>query len=85
MKKYIIVLFLLLLTPLFVRGYHVFIWNYDTLDVFYDTQIGDSVDCAYWIEQTLGQNEHTYVTGIYLPADLSPYDVVFVTLGFFRC
>jgi hypothetical protein len=85
MKKYIVALCLLLFTPFFASGFHVFVWNFDTLDVFYDSQVGASIDCSYWIEQTLGQNGHTYVTGTYLPADLSPYDVVIVTLGFFRC
>ena len=85
MKKYIIVPYLLLLFPFFASAYHVCIWNFDTLDVFYDTQVGASIDCAYWIEQTLAANEHTYETSTTLPVNLSPYDVVIVTLGFFRC
>lgn len=85
MRKYTIVLCLLMLTPFLASAFHVCVWNFDTLDVFYDAQIGDSVDCAYWIEQTLGANEHTYETFTTLPGNLSPYDVVIVTLGFFRC
>jgi hypothetical protein len=85
MKKHAFLLSFVLLIPVFCSGYHVFVWNYDTLDVFYDAQVGDTIDCAYWIEQTLNQNGHTYVTATALPADLSLYDVVFVTLGFFRC
>lgn len=85
MKRYSIVLYLILLIPFLANGYHVFVWNFDTLDVFYDSQAGDTIDCAYWLEQTLTANGHTYVTGTSLPGNLGPYDVVFVTLGFFRC
>ncbi len=85
MKRYAVGLCLLLFIPFLANGYHAFVWNFDTLDVFYDAQVGDSIDCAYWLEQTLGQNGDTYVTEAYLPADLSPYDVVIVTLGLFRC
>jgi hypothetical protein len=85
MKKYTIIMCLLLMTPFFASGAHVFVWNFDVLDIFYDAQVGASIDCSYWIEQTLAANGHTYVTGTTLPMDLSPYDVVIVTLGFFRC
>lgn len=78
-------LILLLLVPFTVHAAHAFIWLFDQGDKFVDPQIGDTIDCAYWIEQTLTANGHTYVTETYLPFDLNPYDVVFVTLGFFRC
>jgi hypothetical protein len=71
--------------PLFVNAANVLIWEFDPLDVFYDNQISRSVDCPYWLEQTLGAGGHTYTTTNSLPADLSAYQVVFVTLGWFRC
>ena len=85
MKKYPVILCLLLLVPFLASGFHAFVWNFDTLDIFYDAQLGESIDCSYWIEQTLTANGHTYVTDTTLPGNLSPYDVVIVTLGFFRC
>jgi len=75
----------ILLIPLMSFAANAFIWLYDPGDRFDDPETGTTIDCAYWIEQALAANGHDYTTGDYLPADLSPYDVVFVTLGFFRC
>ena len=76
----------LLMIPVIAQAAHALIWLYDDGDKFIDPQLaGDTIDCAFWIEQTLLDNGHTYHTETYLPYDLSSYDVVFVTLGFFRC
>ncbi|MCD4776551.1 MAG: hypothetical protein K8S15_10955 [Candidatus Aegiribacteria sp.] len=64
---------------------HAFIWNYDDDDVFYCSEYGGSIDCSYWIEQTLTCNGHTFTTNTALPSDLSSYDVVFVLTGWYRC
>jgi hypothetical protein len=86
MRKSLIVVTLLFAIPLMVQAAHALIWLFDDHDMFIDPQVGgDTIDCAYWIEQTLVDNGHTYDIETYLPFDLSPYDVVFVTLGFFRC
>jgi len=66
-------------------GEHAFIWNYDDEDVFYCDEAGEIVDCAYWIEETLSYNGHTYETDTLLPADLSTYDAVFISTGWYRC
>jgi len=71
--------------PVLAVAANVFIWNYDPLDRFYDNTIGDSVDCSYWVEQTLDANGHTYTKGTLLPSDLSAYDAVFALLGWYRC
>ena len=71
--------------PIIAMAANVFIWNFDPLDRFYDGEVGDSVDCAYWLENTLTQNGHSFYTDVNLPLDLSSYDVVFVTLGWYRC
>ena len=68
-----------------LQAEHVFIWNYDDDDVFYCDEYSGTIDCSYWIEQTLIFNGHTFVTDTSLPSDLSAYDVVFVTTGWFRC
>lgn len=83
MKKYLVLA--LLLIPFIAHAAHVYVWNYDPLDRFYEPAVGDSVDCTYWVEQTLAGDGHTYVTGTTLPANLNPYDAVFVLLGWFRC
>lgn len=75
----------LLLVPITAVAANVLIWNFDPLDRFYDAEVGDSVNCAYWLEQTLAANGHTYNTDVDLPLNLSGYDAVFVTLGWYRC
>ncbi|HIE05864.1 MAG TPA: hypothetical protein EYP58_03580 [bacterium (Candidatus Stahlbacteria)] len=78
---------MIFLIPLIASGAHILIWNYDPLDRFYDAEIGDSVDCSYWLKQTVIANGHTYEVrnGKTLPANLDPYDVILGTLGFYRC
>jgi hypothetical protein len=68
-----------------INAAQIFIWNYDPLDTYYDAQLGSTIDCAYWLEQTLSGNGHTVQTGEALPADISSYDVIYVTLGWYRC
>ncbi len=80
-----IVVLVIMFIPFLASAANVFIWNYDPLDRFYETATADSVDCAYWIEQTLDNCGHTYVTDTLLPADLSGYDMVYALLGWFRC
>ncbi len=85
MPKIIIGLIATLLIPASLHSAHVLIWEYDTLDIFYDPVVGDSVDCPHWLEKALIDNGHTFETYSYLPEDLTSYDVVLVTLGWFRC
>jgi hypothetical protein len=85
MKNYAFILALIILIPTISYSAHVLIWEYDTLDIFYDPVIPESVDCPHWIAKALIDNGHTYETYPYLPSDLSSYDVVFVTLGWYRC
>lgn len=66
-------------------GVAILVWNYDPLDVFYDPEVGSNVDCSYWLEQALLANGHSCTIDNQLPANLGPYDIVFVTLGWFRC
>ncbi len=84
MRRTLLVL-ILIAGPFLANAAQVYIWNYDQLDQFYDSQIGTTVDCAHWLEQTLSGNGHTVQTTTTLPADLSSYDVIFITLGWYRC
>jgi len=81
MKK----IFLLFILPIFVFAANVLIWEKDSLDTFYDSQVGGTVDTPYWVQQTLTALGHTHATVNTLPSNLAPYDAVFVLLGWFRC
>ncbi len=75
----------MLVLPVIALAANVLIWEYDTLDVFYDSQVGLTINTPYWVEQTLTAAGHTYTTTQTLPGNLAPYDAVFVMLGWFRC
>lgn len=77
--------YLLLIFPILTFGANVFVWNFDPLDVFYDPEVGDTIDCSYWLEQSLSANGHSYDIGVTPPTNLNNYDAVFVTLGWYRC
>jgi hypothetical protein len=84
--KYTYLAAAVLLAPAAALALNVCVWNYDTLDRFYDPQVGDSVDCAYRVSQTLAAQGHTVdVSNALLPADLSGYDAVFCLMGWYRC
>lgn len=78
---------IILLIPIVASAAHVLVWNYDPLDKFYDSEVSGSVDCSYWVKQTLTANGHTYDVrnGKTLPSNLDPYDVVLGSTGWFRC
>jgi hypothetical protein len=75
----------LLIFPVIALAANVFVWNFDPLDRFYDNQVGDTVDCAYGLEQSLAANGHTFNASSNLAPNLDSYDAVFVTLGWYRC
>lgn len=85
MKRFFLAIFTLLMFPMIAHSANAFVWNFDPLDRFYEVEIGDSVDCAYWLERTLNETGNTVVVDTGLPQDLTSYDVVFVTLGWYRC
>jgi hypothetical protein len=64
---------------------NVCIFNYDQVDLVYDPVVGDSIDTGYWVEQTLLALGDTVDSGTSLPADLSPYDAVFMMMGMYTC
>ncbi len=45
------------------------------------------MDCAYWIKKSLDAGGYTYDyhKDILLPQDISQYDVIIGTLGFYFC
>ena len=65
---------------------NVCVWNYDTLDRWYDPGLGDSIDCAYRVVEGLTAMGHTVTQADgYLPSNLDPFDAVYCLMGWYRC
>jgi nitrogen fixation/metabolism regulation signal transduction histidine kinase len=80
------VLLLVALLPVVALAANVCVWDYDSLDRWFDPAAGESVDCAYNVRQALVAQGHAVtVAEQYLPTDLSGFDVVFGLMGWFRC
>lgn len=75
-----VILFLFFI-PSYVFSQQVLIWDNDNNSDFIDPEGTGYVGCEFKIQQALTANGITYTTVSTLPADLSGYDVVFVTLG----
>ena len=74
---------LLFVIPCFIFAQEVLIWDNDNNSDFLDPEGTAYVGCEFKIQQALTTNGITFTTVIVLPADLSIYDVVFVTLGIY--
>lgn len=64
---------------------NVCIYNYDQVDLIWDSALGDSIDTGYWVEQTLLALGDNVDSGTTLPTDLSSYDAVFMMMGMYTC
>jgi hypothetical protein len=83
-RKYSSICFVILfLLPCLVFSQQVLIWDNDNNSDFIDPEGSTYVGCEYKIQQALTANGITFTTVSALPADLSSYDVVFVTLGIY--
>jgi hypothetical protein len=72
--------------PAVALAANVCLWNYDSLDRWFDPAAGESVDCARNVRQALVAQGHAVtVARQNLPTDLSEYDVVFGLMGWYRC
>jgi hypothetical protein len=70
----------------FAGAANICVWNYDTLDRFFDPALAESVDCATNVASGLEALGHSVeVFDRYLPSDISGYDVVFCLMGWYRC
>jgi hypothetical protein len=75
-----------LAVPAALRAANICVWNYDTLDRFYDAGVGDSVNCAYHVVNALTDLGHTVtVSDSVLPGSLDGFDAVFCLMGWYRC
>jgi hypothetical protein len=59
----------------------IFVWDKDNGKTFANPEGGGNVGCEYWLKQALTDNGYTYTSATVLPADISPYDIIFVCLG----
>jgi hypothetical protein len=66
-----------------VPAQEIFIWDHDkgADNMFYDPEGAGYVGCEFGVQRALTRNGYTHETLLYLPMDLSQYDVVFVILG----
>lgn len=85
-EKILLALALCVVMPAALQAANVCVWNYDSLDRFYDPAVGESVDCSYHVEKALTDLGHTVtVSDRYLPVSLDGFDVVFCLMGWYRC
>ena len=84
--RLVLLLALCFAAPAALQAANVCVWNYDTLDRFYDAGVGDSVDCSYHVVAALNELGHTVtLANRDLPVSLDDYDVVFCLMGWYRC
>jgi hypothetical protein len=72
------------LVPALAGAKQLFIWQYDTLDRYYEPETGDSVASSYGLEQALLALGHKVGARSSLPRDLVGYDAMFISLGWSR-
>jgi hypothetical protein len=72
---------ILMLLPNTAQGLDVLIWDNDNYSTIDDPEGAGIVGCEYAIQQALTANGINYTTLPYMPIDLTPYDVLFITLG----
>ena len=83
-KLPVIISSLLLLATWGLQAYDVFLYNLDPTDKIWDPVLSDSLDCTYWIEQTLVALGDSVTVSDSMPSDLvESYDIVFITTGFY--
>lgn len=72
-------LVLCLATPVFSQT--ILVWDKDHNKKFQDPEGAGLVDATYGIQKALTANGYSFTTLTYLPADLGPYDIIFVIMG----
>jgi hypothetical protein len=59
----------------------IYVWDKDNGKNFPNPEGGGNIGCEYWLKQALLQNGCLHSSGTTLPADISPYDVIFICTG----
>jgi hypothetical protein len=75
----------LLLLPIVLSAAEVCIWQYDPLDRYYEPELGDSAVSSYGLQTALTGLGLNCIYVEALPTDLSSFDLVCVSLGWYRC
>jgi hypothetical protein len=87
MRRFYTLLLLCLFSVFIANSANTLLWHFDPLsiDLYIDPEVGDSIDCVYWIKKSLdaGGYEYDYHYGTVLPPDISSYDVIIGGLGLF--
>ncbi len=87
MSRTILFFYLLLFSTFTTRSAHPLLWHFDpfSTDLYIDPEVGDSIDCVYWIKKSLdaGGYEYDYHYDTLLPPDISSYDVIIGGLGLY--
>ncbi len=81
----LILLIALALAPALASAARICVWNYDSLDRFFDPVRAESVDCAVNVAAGLAALGHTVEVHASLPGNLAGYDAVFCLMGWYRC
>lgn len=86
MNRTLLLAAVLVALPLAAQAANICVWNYDTLDRWYDPALGDSADCAWRVVEGLTAMGHTVTqSNRFLPANLDGYDAVYCLMGWYRC
>ena len=89
MKKWLCILIFLLSSVVSINAVEILVWVYDPggSDKWQDPEAGKQINCGFWLQETLKHNGYssTYHYGLKMPADISSYDLIVATTGFFYC
>lgn len=89
MKKYLFLISLLLTVTFAVNAANILVWNFNpgNYDEFTDPEVGQMINCGYWLKEGLTNNGYTftYHDNTKLPADISSYDIIVATVGYYEC
>jgi hypothetical protein len=59
----------------------ILVWDKDHNLKFQDPEGAGLVDATYGVKKALTENGYTHTAVTTLPADLTPYDIIFVIMG----
>lgn len=89
MKKYLFCVALLLTVTFAVNAANILVWNFNpgNYDVYTDPEVGQQINCGYFLKECLTNNSYTftYHDDTKLPTDISSYDVIVGTIGYHEC
>lgn len=89
MNKFLKTLSVVCILCFMAHAANILVWNFNpsNYDTITDPEVGQKVNAGYWLKTTLTNNSYTYTyhDNTKLPTDITEYDVIVGTLGFFVC